>query len=215
MHFTLKGYSQTDLDALKQSAETLYNKIGNDTGLYTFLASGNYTLVEYKDQEEYQKKTHQPNWSHVVTAGKGIYFYPDLTHQMVHLIFDSYLGDKAGANKWLEEGLAMNEELANMTESDRSSYQTSKSNQLHQNRMPFSQMTFFVTNTEEKRRTDAWYQQVESVVTYLLSQGSALGFAQFLGELKSGTDIDRALSDAYAAKFRSMNDLEAAWKYTI
>ena len=36
--------------------------------------------------------------------------------------------------------------------------------------MPMSQMMFFVTNTEEKRRTDAWYQQVESVVTYLLSQ---------------------------------------------
>jgi len=81
--------------------------------------------------------------------------------------------------------------------------------------MPFSQMTFFVSSTEEKRRTDAWYQQVESVVTYLLSQGSALGFAQFIGELKTGTDTDRALSDAYSAKFRSLNDLENAWKYTI
>jgi hypothetical protein len=81
--------------------------------------------------------------------------------------------------------------------------------------MPFSQMTFFVTNTEEKRRTDAWYQQAESVVTYLLSQGSALGFGQFLSELKSGADADRALSDSYPAKYRSMNELEAAWKYTI
>jgi hypothetical protein len=91
----------------------------------------------------------------------------------------------------------------------------SKTSQLRQNRMPFSQMTFFVANTEEKRRTDAWYQQVESVVTYLLSQGSALGFAQFLSELKSGADTDRALSDSYSAKFRSLNDLENAWKYTI
>ena len=221
MHFTLKGYSQQDLDALKQAAEDIYNKIGNDTGLYTFLASGNCTLVEYKDQDEYLKKTHQPLWSHAVTSGKAIYFYPDpnlipeLAHQMVHLIFDSYMGDKAASNKWLEEGLAMNEELNRMTDSDKSTYASSKSTHLHQNYMPFSQMTFFVTNTEEKRRSDAWFQQVESVVTYLLSQGSALGFAQFVGELKSGTDLDRALADAYAAKFRSMNDLEAAWKYTI
>jgi len=221
MHFTIKGYSQTDVDALKQAAEDLYNKIGNDTGLYTFLASGNYTLVEYKDQDEYLRKTHQPLWSHAVTAGKAIYFYPDpnlipeLAHQMVHLIFESYLGDKAAANKWLEEGLAMNEELSKMTESDRTTYVSSKTTQLRQNHMPFSQMTFFVTSTEEKRRTDAWYQQVESVVTYLLSQGSALGFAQFLSELKSGADTDRALSDSYPAKFRSLNELESAWKYTI
>jgi hypothetical protein len=220
-HFTIKGYSQTDLDALKQAAEDLYNKIGNDTGLYTFLASGNYTLVEYQDQNEYQKKTHQPNWSHAIASGKGVYFYsdpnlmPELAHQMVHMIFDSYLGDKANGNKWLEEGLAMNEELIKMTDSDRSSYSTLKANQLRQSRMPFSQMTFFVTNSEEKRRTDEWYQQVESVVTYMLSQGSALAFAQFLGELKNGSDIDRALSDSYSAKFRSLNDLEAAWKYTI
>src|SRR5690242_452548 len=46
MHFTLKGYSSMDLEALKQTAEDLYNKIGNDTGLYTFLSAGNYTLVE-------------------------------------------------------------------------------------------------------------------------------------------------------------------------
>ena len=76
-------------------------------------------------------------------------------------------------------------------------------------------LTFFVTNTEEKRLTDGWYQQVESVVSYLLAQGSPLTFAQMLGELRSGFDIDRALSDAYSAKFKSLNDLEAAWKYTI
>ena len=221
MHFTLQGYSQQDLDALKQAAEDIYNKIGSDTGLYTFLASGNYTLVEYKDQDEYLKKTQQPVWSHAVTSGKGIYFYPDpvlipnLAHQMVHMLFETYLGDKAAPYKWLEEGLAMNEELSRMTDSDKTAYANSKATHLHQNYMPFSQMTFFVTNTEEKRLTDAWFQQVESVVTYLLSQGSSLGFAQFLGELKNGTDLDRALSDAYPGKFRSMNDLEAAWKYTI
>lgn len=221
-HFTLKGYSQTDLEAIKQMAESLYNKVGNDTGLYSFLASGNYVLVAYRDRDEYLKKTHQPSWSHAVTSGKGIYFYypdqelePNLAHQMVHLIFESYMGDKASGFRWLEEGLAMNEELSRMADSDRNAYMTSKSNQLRQNRVPFSQMTFFVTNTEEKRRTDAWYQQVESVVTYVLSQGSALAFGQLMSDLRSGSDMDHALSDAYSAKFRSLDELESMWKYTI
>ena len=125
------------------------------------------------------------------------------------------MGDKVAANRWLEEGLAMNEEYSRMTDSDKAAYSQSKSTQLRQNRMPLSQMTFFVTNTEEKRRTDSWYQQVESVTTFLLGQGSPLAFVQMLHELQSGNDFDRALSDAYPAKFRSMNDLEAAWKYTI
>lgn len=222
-HFTLKGYTQTDLDNLKQMAESEYNKIGNDTGLYTFLASGNFTLVEYKDRDEYLSKTHQPTWSHMVATANAIYLYPDqdqeavLAHYMSHMIFSSYMGEKANTSglKWLDEGMAMNQEVAKMSDSDRNSYANSKSSQLRQNRVPFSQMAFFVPNTEEKRRTDEWYQQVESVVTYLLAQGSALAFGQLMSELKSGVDMDQAISDAYGAKFRNLNDLESAWKYTL
>jgi hypothetical protein len=218
-HFTLKGYSQQDLDNLKQMVESEYNKIGNDFGLYSYMASGNYTLVEYRDKDEYLKKTKQPEWSHAVTAGTAIYFYPDqdleaiLAHYMVHMIFATYMGDKAASLKWLDEGLAMNEEVAKMSDGDRSSYSNSKSNHLRDNKMPFTQMTFFVSNSEEKRRTDVWNQQAESVVTYILSQGSALAFAQMLGELRNGIDIDRAIFDAYPAKFKDLNDVEAAWKY--
>jgi len=220
-HFTIKGYNQIDLESVKLMAESLYTKIGNDAGLYSFLASTNFTLVQYRDRDEYMAKTHQPNWSHAVASGKGIYFYPQsnlepvLAHQMVHLIYESYMGEKASSFRWIEEGLAMNEEVSKLPDSDRTTYLNTKSTQLRQNRVAFSQMTFFVTNTEEKRLTDAWYEQVESVVSYLLAQGSPLAFAQLLSDLRSTGDIDRALSDAYAAKYRSLNDLEAAWKYTI
>jgi hypothetical protein len=220
-HMTLKGYSQTDLETLKLVAESLYSKIGSDTGLYSFLASENYTLVAYRDRDEYLKKTKQPAWSHAVVSGKTLYFYypaddlePVLIHNMTHMVLESYLGDKASSFKWLVEGLAMHEEVSKMTDSDRTAYANLKANQLRQNRVPFSQMTFFVSNSEENRRTDSWTQQVESVVSYLLAQGSALSFAQLLSELRS-VDIDRALSDAYPGKFRSLSELENLWKYTI
>src|SRR5207302_2152199 len=142
-HFTIKGYSQTDLDALNLMSENLINKIGSDTGLYTFLASQNYALVAYRDRDEYLKKTHQPTWSHAVLSGKAIYFYypdpdvePTLAHDMTHLVFEGYMGDKAATYKWLDEGLAMNEEVSKMMDSDRTAYQTSKANQLRQNRLP-------------------------------------------------------------------------------
>ena len=97
MHFTIKGYSEPDLDNIKQMAESEYTKIGNDTGLYSFMASGNYTLVEYKDRDEYLAKTHQPSWSHAVVAGNAIYFYVDpdleatLAHYMVHMVFSAII----------------------------------------------------------------------------------------------------------------------------
>ena len=220
-HFTIKGYSQSDLEALKLMAENELSKIGNDTGLYSYLASQSYLIVAYRDRDEFLKKTHEPAWSHVAIAGKGLYcYYPDpdldptMAHFLMHLVFRNYLGDKAASLKWLDEGLAMNQEVARVSDADRINYSNAKANALRTNRMAFSQMTFFVTPTEEKRRSDGWYQEVESVVSYVLNQGNSLAFAQLLSELRA-VEIDQALSDAYPGKFRNLNDLESAWKSTI
>ncbi len=220
-HFTLYGYSSTELDAVRNIVEEVFTRVSGDIGLYTFLASQNFSVVIYRDREDFLKKTNQPESARVTSAGDKLYLYydgqnlkPEIAHHLSHMLLKSYLGDKRTTVKWLDEGLAMYEEVAHMSELERSAYNASKSAQLRDKRMAFSQMTFFVTNTEERRRTDAWYQQVESVVSYLLMQGSPLSFAQFISDLRV-LEVDQALADAYPAKFRSFTDLEAAWKYTI
>jgi hypothetical protein len=222
LHFTLKGYTESEIRPISIMAESLYNKIGSDTGLYSFLASGSYNIIVYRDREEYLRKTRMPEWSRAAAVGGSIYLYPGtdlepvLAHEMTHLIFNSYMGtDQARTYRWINEGLAMYEELSKLPEGERSSYMSRRSTQLRENRMGFSQMTFFVPATEERRLVDVWYQQVESVVSYLLSQGSALNFANMLNTLKTGGDIDRAISDNYPGKFRSLSELENSWKYTI
>jgi hypothetical protein len=221
LHFTLRGYNDNDLRPVSMIAESLYNKIGNDTGLYSFLASGSFTLVVYHDKDEYLRKTHLPSWSRAVATGNSIYLYPGddlepvLVHEMTHLIFNTYMGDKATTLRWLNEGLAMYEELSKMPESDRAAFTSSQLTQLRDRKMSFSQMTFFTPLTEEQRRVEIWYQQVESVIAFLMSQGSALNFASMLNEIRGGSDIDRALGNAYPGKFHSLNELEQAWKYTV
>jgi hypothetical protein len=222
LHFTFKGYTESQIRDISTMAENLYNKIGNDTGLYSFLASGNYTIVIYRDHDEYTQKTHLPTWSRVVTSSATIYLYPGpdlepaLAHQMTHLIFNAYMGDQVSRTyRWLNEGLAMYEEVSKMPESDRSAFQSNLVTVLRASKSPFSQMTFFVPATEEQRRTDAWYAQVESVTAFILSQGSTLNFANMLAGLRNGNDIDKAISDNYPAKFRSLSEVENAWKYTI
>jgi hypothetical protein len=53
------------------------------------------------------------------------------------------------------------------------------------------------------------------VVAFLLSQGGALNFANMLNSLRSGADLDKAIADNYPGKFRSLGELENAWKFTI
>jgi hypothetical protein len=218
LHFSIRGYSERDMAAIATLAENIYNKIGNDTGLYSFLAGQTFPLTLYKDQAEYQEKTKQPAWSRAIQAGGRLYTYPSpeagptLAHQMSHLIFNAYMGDRAKAFNWLNEGLAMVQEVGQMPDYERVVYRTTQNNKLRTDRQSFSQMTFFVGNDEERRRQDAWYLQVESVVEYLMRQGTTLTFAAFLNQLRNGAEFNQALADVYSAKFRGIGDLELAWQ---
>jgi len=221
LHFVLRGYTDADLRPISVMAESLYNKIGSDTGLYSYLAGGQYKILVYKDRAEYLTKTKLPDWSRAVASGDTLYLYPGLdlepvlAHEMTHLLFNSFMGQEAALKyRWINEGLAMNQEMSKVTDGSRS-YPTSANSNIRQNRIPFSQMTFFTPLTEEKRAVDTWYQQVQSVVSYLLNQGSALNFAGMLTALRNGIDIDRAIADNYPGKFRNLIEVENAWKYTI
>jgi hypothetical protein len=221
LHFQMRGYNDRDLRNVAALAEDIYNKIGNDTGLYSYLAGQTYSLVVYKDQQEFQTKTKQPAWSRAIYAGSTMYTYPSpelgthLAHQMTHLIFHSYMGDRGTGLHWLREGLAMQQEAARMTDYERVIYRTAQNNELRTDWQPFSQMTFFVGNDEEKRRQNAWYLQVESVVSYLMQQGTSLAFAAFLNQLKNGADFNQALSETYSARFRGIGDFERAWQASL
>ena len=218
LHFTLRGYNETDLRNLSSTAEDLYNKIGNDTGLYSFLASGNFAIVVYRDQNEYLQKAHQPAGSRAISSGKTVYAYPgpdlapELAHHLTHAIFNAYMEGKAVPLAWLNEGIAVREETDQMLYNDRADYLAAVAAQLRKEKQPFQQMMFFVPRTEADRRKDAWYQQVGSVVSYLMSQNGATAFGGFLNALRMGTDIDHAIADSYAARFRSLADLETAWR---
>lgn len=222
LHFHYRGYSEQELRTISVMAESLYNSIASVTGLYSYLSPGPYNVVVYKDRDEYLAKTRMPKWSRAVAVRDAIFLYPGpdveptLAHELTHLLFNTFMGEgPARKYRWINEGLAMNQEMAKWPDGERARYAASAADQLRNRRLPFSQMTFFVPASEEDHAVDAWYQQVQSVTAYLLQQGSALSFAGFLIALRSDTDPDRAIADNYPGKFRSLADLEAAWKHTI
>ncbi len=221
LHFALRGYGEQDMRQISLTAEDIYNHVGMETGLYSYLAGQTYPIVVYRDQAEYTTKTKEPNGSRAIAAGNTLYTYagPEydtaLAHQISHLIFASYMGERGKALAWLNEGLAMHAEVARMSDINRTSFQTAQANKLRNERQPFSQMTFYNPPTEENRRSDAWFLQVESVVSFLLKQGTSLTFAAFLNELRNGADFERALTDNYGGKFRSVSEFERSWQGSL
>jgi len=220
-HFTLKGYRESEIRPIGVTAETIFSRIANETGLYAVMSNSNYTLTLYRDRDEYTEKTKMPATSRATSAGSGAYSYvgsglePELANELTRMVVAQHLDDRTSTFRWIQEGLALNQEVAQLPEGERASFSALQAKQLHFNRIPFSQMTFAIPTTREGRRSALWFMQVESVVRYLMNQGSALSFGGFLNSLKSGADVDQALAANYPGKFRNLADLESLWKYTI
>jgi len=220
-HFKMRGYRESEIRPVSVTAESIYSKIANDLGLYAAMSSGSYTLVVYKDRDEFLQKTKLPPTTRATSSGTTLYIYPGdgldsaLAYEMTNLVLTAYLDRQATPSRWIIEGAAMNQEIGQWSDGERQAYRATQVNELHAKRVPFSQMTFVIPTTKDKRRDDIWYMQTESVVNYLLTQGSGLAFGALLNSLRAGADIDQALAANYPGKFRSLTDLENAWKYTV
>ena len=220
-HFVIRGYSESVIRPVSATAENIFGRVANETGLYSYLSSVTYNLVVYKDKDEFALKTKMNPDVRATTAGMTIYTYPGpglepaFAYEVTGLAFRQYLDQKAEPLRWIEEGLALDQQIEQSSEGDRSAFIARQSRDLRDKRIAFQQMTFALPASKDNRTTELWYLQVESVIHYLLAQGSALSFAGFLNSLRAGADVDQALASNYPGKFRSLADLESAWKYTL
>ena len=222
LHFLVKTYTSDRGRQVGELTETLYNRIMQDTGLYSYQPPGLYNIVLYADRNEFIKKTDQPDWSAGVTVGNSIYVFdgpqlgPVLAHEMCHLIFHEYMRSPRIEFRWLNEGLAVYEETQEMTaEGLRSDWRAQWRGALHDRAIPFDQMTTLVPATERARDVDLWYQQVGDIVRFIVERGGRNGFSQFLGAIRDGRTADDAMRIGFPGVWSKMSDLEAAWKGSL
>lgn len=220
-HFQMRGEREYDVRMVSVAAESIYGQVVNSLGLYTAMSGKTYRFIVYPSAEQFEAKTKLPAATRVVGAGDALYSYPGpgveppLAFELTSLMLNQYLDRSASQLKWLVEGAALNQQLAQLPEGERSAFRNLQSATLRKSRQPFQQMTFFVPTSRADRLKDAWYMQTESVVAYLINQGSALNFSAFLNSLRAGADADQALAANYPGKFRSMAELENTWKYSL
>lgn len=214
LHFKVKAYGSVRSLQLLELAEAQYQRVMNDSGLYSFRPRGLYEIVVYGSADEFYKKTQFPTWAVGLTVGNAIYAYdghqlpPAMAHEMTHLIFHEYMAGTRPELRWINEGFAMHEE-ALATGSPSVGWPGG------QEPFPFSQMTGLVPATERERQVHLWYRQVGDVVGFMIERGGRVGFGKFLEALRDRRPVDDALRTGFPGVWNGLPDLENAWRRKV
>jgi hypothetical protein len=220
LHFRVRAYGADVASTVSELCEQSYTRIMNDTGLYSFQPRGLYQIVIYGSQDEYRKKTGQPDWSAGVTVGNAIYsFYSPnlpgiLSHEMSHVIWYEFMnGRLSEQQRWVNEGLAV--------------YQESKTRNRGQDLfvnliptmrsapIPMDQIQNLAPNTERAYEASLWYAQAESMIRFMIERGGRIGFGQFLSAIRDGQGFDAALYAGFPGQWRTMVDFYNDWKRSL
>ncbi|MEW6557977.1 MAG: hypothetical protein AB1349_11615 [Elusimicrobiota bacterium] len=213
IHFTVYTTLSVDEYSVKETAqfvEKIYNTIIADTELYNFNPYEKFTIYIYKDAQQYKELTKRPVWSGGFVLNRKIYTFEGqhlkyiLSHEITHLIFNDFMNGKAEKiSQWLNEGLAMYEETKT-TGIKKPQFDRTK-------RIPIDEFLIFDLSNAEAEKVNLWYQQAESLVTFLIEKRAKLKFYNFLVKLKETENVNEALFWGYQSEFKSIGDLENVW----
>lgn len=219
LHFEVRGYGGPETQRLADSAEASYNRIMVDTDLYSFKPRGLYQIVVYGAQDEYRKKTGQPEWSAGVSVGNAIYTFrregveTTIAHEMTHLIVYEYMGRVEPDHRWVNEGLAVYEEMkAAAAIGYRGDPFAEARARIRSSPIPMDQMIRLTPASEREHTVSAWYAQANSMIQFMIERGGRIGFAQFLTALRDGRPLDNAIGGSFPGTWRDSGDFYQSWE---
>jgi hypothetical protein len=221
LHFLVKAYGTSQSRTYADTAEAAYTRIMTDTGLYSFRPRELYRIVIYGTQDEYRKKTGQPEWSGGVSVGNAIYTFVSprmegvLSHEMTHLIWFEYMGRSVSDHRWVNEGLAVFEEAKALGEKGQSDLFSVLRGNLRAQPLSMENMIHLVPATERAYEVSLWYAQAESMTRFMIERGGRIGYSSFLTALREGRSFDSAIGSGFPGQFTSLADVEAQWKRSL
>lgn len=221
LHFKVKAYGQDTVLGVSSQAEAAYTRIMTDTGLNSFMPRGLYQIVVYGTQDEYRKKTGQPEWSGGAAVGNAIYTYLSprldavLSHEISHLIWFEYMGRVNPDHRWINEGLAVLQENKAVGSRGQGDLFSAVRGTMRSQTIPMDQMIRLVPATERAYEVSLWYAQAESMVRFMIERGGRIGFSQFLGALRFDKNLDQAVAEGFPGSWRTLEELERDWKRSL
>lgn len=220
-HFKLAAYGD---DAQKDSdvAESDFTQLVQDIGLVTFLPMAPYKVVVYGSQDEYRKKTGQPDWSIGVVANDGsgsIYTYASdrlpgvLSHLITNAVVMEYLNQQlVDQERWMLDGLETYEEFK--TENRRGIYDSFTA-MLTAQPIPLDQLENMYPPDERGYDVTLWYAEAYGIIRWFIESGGKINFATFLGAIHDGKNFDQAVQAAYAGRWNTLADVFADWQRSL
>ncbi len=220
LHFSVSAYGEREAEHIGKEAELSYNRIMLDTNLMTF-QSGLFHIIVYGSDQEYLQKTKQPPWSGGVTLGNAIYSFnsPELeqtiAHEMTHVIFYEYMERMDSQQRWVNEGLAVYQQLkAAKDEGFVGDYFQNVRQAMIQNPISMKEMIGIVPATEKARAVSIWYCEANSMLDFMIRKGGRIGFSIFIRDLRKKDDFDAAISDAFP-QWSSLDSFYQDWRASL
>lgn len=205
-------------------AEDYYDKIAGDLGYARYSKfwawDKRVKIYIYPDRDSYRSYVEANNyakWSSgmVRYEEKEIISYAQsneflrsiLPHEITHLIFRDYVGEK-NIPVWIDEGVAQWEEEWKKKIVRR------KMQKLLEHHEPIDMqrmMTLKIGLVDNEVIVELYYVQAVSFVDFLITEHGGDNFISFCRYLRDGKSLDEALKFTYPTSIRSVEELEEKW----
>jgi hypothetical protein len=221
-HFIL-SYKNAPLrfvEKARDRAESIYRDTTRTLGFTRYKGwtwSERVKIAIFDDVDDYQTSSGY-DWSAgmVSTSSRSIKTFPSaqgffdsvLPHELGHIIFREFIGQRAIVPLWLEEGVAMYLEDGQRLDADNKVRQALKAGQF----ISLKDLgSVRLSQGADPALVSLFYAQAASVVNFLINKGEEYRFARLANELRDGARFDLALKRAYM-RYQTIEDLEEDWK---
>lgn len=221
-HFII--YYQEDttgfVKELINQAENYYNSIVDELGFrrFDFWSWDNRAKIYlYKNNSSYIKDSRRAAWSGAMVSvktrtiktyiGQNNFFDSILPHEMTHIIFREFIGDRNDLPLWLDEGIASSQE------------KTSLANRLGIAKNIINQNAYLKLDNLFEIRDFAlivpytFYSESASIIIFLMEEYGSEKFLDFCRKLRDAGPWKQALLGTY--HFFNFEEMERAWKSYI
>ena len=204
-------------DKLIYRAEDYYNSIVDEFGYrrFDFWSWDNRARIYlYKDAEGFHKETQNASWAggavlvgkrEIKTfVGQESFFDTILPHEMTHIIFREFVGNKTIFPLWIEEGVACSQEKASL------GLRMQLARQFITENKYVKLGEFSALSDPGQIDPSLFYSEAASLVVFLIHSQGGERFWDFSRALRDGAGWKKALLSTY--NFNSLEEVENAWK---
>ena len=221
-HFIIY-YQNAPLDFIKtanESAEQYYEEITRNLGFTRYAGwvwEERAKIYVYDNNDAYVQSKQNLKWSSgeafiqnkvIRTFPQAVGFFDStLPHEMGHLIFREFVGQKAQVPLWFEEGVAMYQEKAKRYGANDAVRQAIKAEQF----LSIKELNQIkLNNNTDQNKVNLFYAESASIVYYMITELGEFRFEQFCRELQKERPFEYTLSSVYV-RFRDLDQLNKAW----